>query len=200
MNTFKIETPCLIDYFKNHKSIKKQLISYINHSDCDFLESKNDYYGDLIHRLDWNQSRDFSRKWVKFLKTYLQKHFDRCAKKLGYQTVNIVNLWFQQYNKNGKHGWHTHSENYTGVYYLKFSSKDAKTELIDPFLQNKKIVINAKEGDIVIFPSYVIHRATEQLNDLKKIIISFNFNFDSINIKLFKKINKLKGINSNEFN
>ena len=104
-------------------------------------------------------------------------------------------MWFQQYNKNGKHGWHTHAENYTGVYYVKFSKDSAKTELINPFSQNKKIIINAKEGDIVMFPSYVIHRAPEQLNNSEKIIISFNINFLKILPELFVKINKLKGKN-----
>ena len=81
------------------------------------------------------------------------------------------------------------AENYTGVYYVQFSNKCAKTQLIDPFSQNKKIEIEAKEGDIVIFPSYVIHRATEQKENLEKIIISFNINFTKILPNLFKKIN-----------
>tara|TARA_A100000172_G_scaffold18469_1_gene10169 strand:- start:837 stop:1439 length:603 start_codon:yes stop_codon:yes gene_type:complete len=199
MNIFKVETPCIIKPLQEHKQIKKPLISLIKKTKSDFLKENNKYYGDLIHRLDWNDSQNFSREWVKFLKPYLQKYFNDCAKKLGYQKVNIINLWFQQYNKNGKHGWHIHSENYTGVYYLKFSNKDAKTELIDPFTKNKKIIINSKEGDIVIFPSYIIHRATEQKDDCEKIIISFNINFDSIDFNLFEKIDNLKGINSNEF-
>ena len=195
MNIFKLETPCMIQNLKDHKKIKKPLINLIKKTNADYLEDKNDYYGDLIYRLDWNDSKNFSRQWVKFLNPFLKKYFNLCAKKLGYQKVNITNLWFQQYNKNGKHGWHIHSENYTGVYYLKFSSKDAKTELINPFNHNPKMVINAKEGDIAIFPSYVIHRATKQIDDLKKIIVSFNFNFENINTNLFRKIDNLSAIN-----
>ncbi len=195
MNIFKIETACILDSLKEHKDIKKKLLSLINNTKSDFLNTNDQYSNDLIHRLDWNESRDFTREWVKFLKPYLQKHFDECAIKLGYQKANITNIWFQQYNQNGKHGWHIHSENYTGVYYLKFSSKDAKTELINPFNHNPKMVINAKEGDIAIFPSYVIHRATKQIDDLKKIIVSFNFNFENINTNLFRKIDNLSAIN-----
>lgn len=193
MKKFKLETPCMIKNLKDHKNIRDTLISLIKDTKADYLESNNEYFGDLIHRLDWNRSQDYSREWVKFVQPYLQKYFNECASKLGYQKVNISNIWFQQYNKKGRHGWHIHSENYTGVYYVKFSSKDAKTELIDPFSQNKKIIINAKEGDIVIFPSYVIHRATEQQDDSEKIIISFNFNFDFIEPSLFKTIDNLKG-------
>lgn len=195
MKKFKLNTPCLLDSFKEHKKIKNKLISLIKETKSDFLEQKDDYYGDLIHRLDWSQSTNNNRKWVKYILPFLQNHFENYAKKLGYEKVDVTNIWFQQYNKNGKHGWHTHAQNYTGVYYIKFSNKDAKTELIDPFSQNKKIIINAKEGDIVIFPSYVIHRATEQKQDSKKIIVSFNINFTKILPSLFNKIDNMIGKN-----
>ena len=197
MKKFKLETPCIINKFDKHLEVKNVLINMIKETNADFLEEKNAYYGDLIHRLDWSKSQDNSRKWVKFLQPHLQKYFNDCANKLGYQNSTITNLWFQQYNKNGKHGWHTHTGNYTGVYYVKFSNKDAKTEIIDPFSQDKKIIINAKEGDIVIFPSYVIHRATEQKEDAEKIIISFNIDFSDIQPYLFKRIDNLKGTNFN---
>jgi|TARA_R100001460_G_C3527356_1_gene173174 hypothetical protein len=199
MKKFKIETPCLIDKLKPHLKIKKQLISLLKKADFDFLESKNDYFGDLIHRLDWNNSTNFSRKWVKFLQPYLHKHLKNFANVLGYQDIRFINLWFQQYNQKGKHGWHIHGDNYTGVYYVKLSNKSAKTELINPFSQNEKIIIDAKEGDIVIFPSYIIHRAPTQKEKINKIIISFNINFELINPNLFKTIDNLKGKNTNEY-
>ena len=192
MKKFKLDTPCLLDSFKDHKKLKDTLVSLIKETKADYLNEQQDYYSDLIHRLDWSQSKDKNREWVKHILPSLQNHFENCAKKLGYEKVDVTNIWFQQYNKNGKHGWHTHAENYTGVYYVQFSNKCAKTQLIDPFSQNKKIEIEAKEGDIVIFPSYVIHRATEQKENLEKIIISFNINFTKILPNLFKKINLMK--------
>ena len=64
MNTFKkfkLETPCLIDNFKFHLKIKKKLINLLKKTDCDYLETKNKYFGDLIHKLDWSKSTDFNR-------------------------------------------------------------------------------------------------------------------------------------------
>ena len=193
MKKFKLNTPCLLASFKDHEKLKDTLVSLIKKTKADYLNEQQGYYSDLIHRLDWSQSKDKNRKWVKYILPSLQNHFENYAKKLGYEKVDVTNIWFQQYNKNGKHGWHTHAENYTGVYYVKFSNKCAKTELIDPFAQNKKIIINAKEGDIVIFPSYVIHRATEQKEDSEKIIVSFNINFTKILHSLFSKIDNMIG-------
>jgi len=192
MKKFRLNTPCLLASFKNHNKLKNTLVSLIKETKADHLNEQQGYYSDLIHRLDWSQSKDKNRKWVKHILPFLQKHFETYSRKLGYEKVDVTNIWFQQYNKNGKHGWHTHAENYTGVYYVQFSNKCAKTELIDPFSQDQKITIDAKEGDIVIFPSYVIHRATEQKGDLEKIIISFNINFTKILPSLFKKINVME--------
>ena len=199
MNIFKLETPCIIQNLQDHKKIKKDLINLLNETESDFLQDNTEYFGDLIHRLDWSKSNDFSREWVKFLKPYLHKQLKKFANKLGYQDIKFKNLWFQQYNENGKHGWHVHGDNYTGVYYVKLSDKSAKTELIDPFSQNKKIIIDAKEGDVVIFPSYVIHRAQIQKEKTNKIIISFNINFELIDPNLFKTIDNLKGKSNNEY-
>jgi len=195
MLKFKLDTPCILNTFKDHKKIKNNLIDLIKKTYSDKLKINDNYYGDLIHRLDWSKSTDPKRKWTKYLVPFIQKYFDDCANQLGYQEADIKNLWFQQYNINGKHGWHIHSENYTGVYYVKFSEKSGKTELINPFLQNKKIIINAKEGDIIIFPSYVIHRATEQLDNSEKIIVSFNINFNKILPDVIQRINNIKGKN-----
>ena len=192
MKKFKLNSACLLGSLKEHQDIKDTLINKLQKADCNYLEDKTDYVDNLIHKLDWANSQDELRDWVKYIKPYLKKYFKDCANTLGYHDVLIKNIWFQQYNKNGKHDWHVHGENYTGVYYVKFFKNSAKTELIDPFSQDKKLSIDAKEGDIVLFPSYVIHRASEQQDEFEKIIISFNLEFIDIKIDLIKKINVLK--------
>jgi len=77
------------------------------------------------------------------------------------------------------------------VYYLELPDNAPKTELIDQYNINKKITVDAKEGDIVIFPSFVIHRAPKMLTDDRKTIISFNLEFDIINEIIFSIIDNL---------
>ena len=64
MNIFKLETPCIIQNLQDHKKIKKDLINLLNETESDFLQDNTEYFGDLIHRLDWSKSSYFSRKWV----------------------------------------------------------------------------------------------------------------------------------------
>jgi hypothetical protein len=192
MKKFKINTPCVLFNLKEHLKIKKKLTSLINTTKKDSLTTIDEYHSDLIHNLDFNYSTNFSREWVVFLLKYLNNYFQKISLNLGYQKCLIRNIWFQQYKNGGQHGWHTHGGNYTGVYYLNFSNKCARTEIVDPFSQNKKITINAVEGDVVIFPSYVIHRAPKQTNRSTKTIISFNLDFDKPNQDVLNKILNLK--------
>ena len=191
MKKIKVETTALLKPFKYHNQIKENLLSKINNSYNDNLNVKDEYYGDEIHRLDWSKNLDYSREWTQFVKPKLEEHFYDCANYLNYKSCEVRGMWYQQYTKNNTHGWHIHGENYTGVYYLEFPKGSSKTELIDQYNIRKKITVNAKEGDIVIFPSFIIHRAPKIINDIRKTIISFNLQFNLINEKIFSIIDNL---------
>ena len=185
----QIGTTALLKPFKFHDAIKENLMHLINNAYNDTVSLKSEYYGDKIHRLDWSKNLDYeSRDWIKFIKPKLEEHFKECSNELNYQNCTVKGMWFQQYVKNNKHGWHIHGENYTGVYYLEMPKEAPKTELIDQYNINKKITIDAKEGDIVIFPSFIIHRAPKVQSDTRKTIVSFNLEFNLIDKNIFKVI------------
>ena len=48
-----------------------------------------------------------------------------------------------------------------------------------------------KEGDILLFPSYTIHRAPRILSETRKTIISWNCDFDMVNQRLLNTLDKL---------
>ena len=191
MKKIKINTSAILKKFKYHQEIKDDLLKKIDDSYNDNLNVKDDYYGDEIHRLDWSKNLDYNREWIKLVKPKLEEHFNECANNLNYQNCEVKGMWYQQYLKNNVHGWHTHGDNYTGVYYLEFPKGSSKTELIDQYNIHKKITIDAKEGDIVIFPSFIIHRAPKITNDIRKTIISFNLQFNLVNEKIFSIIDNL---------
>ena len=144
--------------------------------------------GNQILNLDWEKREDWSRPWVQLFKPDFEIVMNQAAQMNGYYHVLIRELWFQQYKKGNQHGWHAHANNFTGVYYLDFPEDAPTTELINPYLtvldnletvdERELIVPNVKEGDILIFPSYVIHRAPIVEKDINKSIISFNIDFE----------------------
>ena len=80
MKKFKLDTPCLLASFKDHKKLKDTLVSLIKETKSDYLNEQQGYYSDLIHRLDWSQSKDKNRKWVKHILPSLQNHFENMLK------------------------------------------------------------------------------------------------------------------------
>ena len=58
------------------------------------------------------------------------------------------------------------------MYYLEFPPGSPSTEILD---HNDNLhIVDAKEGDIIIFPSVLVHRAPPVKHQLRKTIISFN--------------------------
>jgi ectoine hydroxylase-related dioxygenase (phytanoyl-CoA dioxygenase family) len=101
-------------------------------------------------------------------------HCFQCIKNLGYDGINITEIWFQQYLNGSEHGWHCHSGNFTNVYYLELPEGTPKTQLVNPYNQKDIIEVDVKEGDLLAFPSYVLHKAPKNLSDKRKTIISYN--------------------------
>jgi len=128
-----------------------------------------------ITKTDWGNAKDFnSRHWARYILPSLSYNLTNLAKSLGHGGVTLNDLWFQQYTQNSTHGWHIHSSHYTGVLYVELPPETPKTQLI---FGNKIQEIDASEGDIVIFPSFVVHRSPKNFSNLQKTILSFNIDF-----------------------
>jgi hypothetical protein len=188
---YPLEAFAVIGPLSNHSELKASILNSIANDKQDELVAVDDYYTDAISKLDWSNAKDFTRPWVQILKPSIDQYLNDLAEQLGYQKAIIEEFWFQQYIKGNTHGWHTHGSNFTGVYYLEFDTDSPTTELIEPNTQSRKIVPNVKEGDIIIFPSFTIHRAPEITNDIRKTIVSFNFILDLIHPEMLKHLNNL---------
>tara|TARA_B100001939_G_C16858748_1_gene580823 strand:+ start:505 stop:1083 length:579 start_codon:yes stop_codon:yes gene_type:complete len=165
---------------KDHLKVKNFILNQIEKNNKESLEVTNSYFTDSIDKLDWNESKDSERPWVKFFLPSFTNAVNEFLKNSLYCGIQLKEIWYQQYLNNGTHGWHIHGHHYTGVYYLEFPNKSSKTELIFPF-NNKSQTINVSEGDIIIFPSHIIHRGLPNQSKRKTII---SFNFDIVDDKL----------------
>ena len=154
--------------------IKSELLRRIDESDNEQvveLESETD-----IAKSDWFQASDFSsRKWVKYIKQYLVPDLLEMCKSVGFDGFKMWEIWFQQYCKTNGHGWHTHSANWTSVYYLELPPDAPKTQIVNPYTQNI-IEVDVEEGDMLMFPSFILHRAPLMPNEssIRKTVVSYN--------------------------
>jgi uncharacterized RmlC-like cupin family protein len=171
MSSTVIPFPISIKPFKEHIQLKQQVIDAILRQDQ--AEHMLAFNSDII-RCDWSTSRcDGNREWLKIINYPLAVHLNEWCNAMGYQTFGITEIWFQQYATGGKHAWHTHSNNFTNVYYVHLPEGSAQTEWIDPVTKHVH-TFDVREGDIITFPSWVIHRAPINTSQETKTIISWN--------------------------
>jgi len=191
MDFFEFSSYIIKTEFSNHQDIKVELLKLFYEADSESSEKKFDLNPfENITKLDWSRSTDTQRKWVKYFFPHLKIKLDEIFKKMGYSQYSLEALWFQQYEKESYHGWHVHGSNFTAVYYVELPEDSPGTEIINPPL-NKKIHIDVKEGDVILFPSYVIHRGPPNMSNERKTIISFNTSVSEIQKDTLNKIHLL---------
>jgi len=157
---------------KDHELIRDELLSEIENANHTTIERSPGSI-DSISKLDWDSAKDRDRKWVTLFDEHFFGAIEDFLSMTPYLSIELSEMWFQQYVKCDMHNWHTHGEQYTGVYYLEFPKGSSKTELVFPY-DHSRHQIPVAEGDIIFFPAHVAHRGATNFTD-RKTIISFNF-------------------------
>ena len=173
----KKELKCFytISEFKEHTNLKAQVLDSIKVADAEHIVAPA---GEVdISRSDWHKANDTTRFWANLIVPKLMLHMEQVYSELGYNMFHLREFWFQQYNQGSGHGWHIHGANFTNVYYLDLPKGASRTQLVVPFDQKEIIEVDVKEGDVVTFPSFVIHRGPPNQGP-QKTIISYNIDID----------------------
>jgi|TARA_B110000444_G_C18513145_1_gene443200 hypothetical protein len=160
----------MINEIKNHTKIKKQLLSYIKEAESDSLDLPNEVISRTDYYVEQNLNSPNSKYWNLMLE-HIRPTYNNIAKKLCSKKWTIHNSWFQQYENKDEHPWHVHPTcQFSNVYYVELPNKNLVTQFID-----KKI--DAEEGCLITFPSYIYHRSAINNTNKRKTIISFNSSF-----------------------
>jgi hypothetical protein len=173
---FSLNTPYIIKPFKYHEEVKNSLLEFLDKAE--YRSPEHEASETHITKADWFKASDMSREWVKFIAPKLVEEIQAMYRELGFDMLKISEIWFQQYLQGSEHGWHTHSGNWTNVYYLEFPEGSPKTTLIDPFDKKTIIEVDVKEGDLLVFPAFVMHKAPINESGNRKTILSYNIDAD----------------------
>lgn len=179
---------------KNHKKIKEFILKEIEKYP-DNEEKNLSEYGAPIHKTDffdkfYNEPQGPDPYFLYFDECEPEFH-EFMKKTYAIHGFQMVGHWFQQYTRNHEHGWHTHPRsNLSLVYFVELDDPSLVTEFYDVY-EKKIFQPDAKEGDIVVFDSYMPHRAPINLTDTRKTIMSVNLNIElSIDNEVFKDVIK----------
>lgn len=166
--------PVIVSTIPNFYRVKHKILSLIN-STQDALSENNPIVELDIERSDWHINEEPERQWLKEIYPIIHDNILETCQTMGFNSYNIIQAWFQQYSEQGSHGWHIHAGNFSGVVYLDLPQGAPVTLFCDP-ITKQTFKPDASEGDIVIFPSFLLHKSAPNFSKHLKTIISFNLN------------------------
>ena len=165
----EIKSYYFLKNIKESKKIKNKLLDLLE-------EMPSSKYGGVT-KTDWALPKNFNRPYVKYFADIIRPYMNTITKKLKLDNWVIHNMWFQQYEKNSYHKWHTHaSVQFSSVYYLELPNKKTSTQFKN-IVDNNVFSIDVEEGDLLLFPSCLLHRSPKNKSKKRKSIIAFNSSF-----------------------
>ena len=102
-------TPIALSSVPNHESIKSDLMDLINSCDARRIVDENCNTLDIT-RCDYDMEiphEDFvdnPRPWVDYLRPHLVPVIQEIHQELGFDTLKVHKIWFQQYETESIHG------------------------------------------------------------------------------------------------
>ena len=158
---------------QSHNEIKQSMLNLI-----DLYEQKEqcpDYQcPDHITKTDFFDSNRTCEYMNIFTSNSGSEHLRKTiCEKYWVDNISIGNSWFQQYFKGDFHRWHLHNSTISMTYFLELDDKKYSTEFID-IEKKKTFQLNVTEGDVVIFPSHLLHRSPIIKSKNRKTSIALN--------------------------
>lgn len=162
-----LECSALVFDVENHAEKKDKILQQIN----DFSEATS--YVD-ISRSDWDLPASVKRPYYDLMVELLNPVIQQFVDFYGYKSADWCNYWFQQYENGDWHDVHTHPGTmFSVVYYIELPDDAPSTEL---YVSGEKVSTNAKEGQVLIFPSILYHSSPKNNSERRKTIIATNLN------------------------
>jgi hypothetical protein len=152
---------------KDHNKHKINLLKLIDSMPKVSFNTK----AEEIDKSDWCLNSFYHRKYWDYFFNLLDPWFETMENKYGSNQakMKIETYWFQQYFKNNFHSWHNHPRcHFSSVYYLELYKNELATEFKEFNLTD------VQEGDIITFPSYLLHRSPINNYKKRKTVIVFN--------------------------
>lgn len=175
MKKYQISCPLVIKHLPSHERYKDELLSLIEQSDGELAENHNDN----ITETDFfypNPRRLYEPLFMTIVKDVVKQLSNEFVDAGSTEFKSkLHHPWYQRYSKSDTHSWHDHAYDATLsiIYYLELPRGTPSTEFLDPYT-GRVHRPRVKEGDVLMFPSFVSHRSPENKSDQIKTIISMN--------------------------
>ena len=160
---------------ENWSENKKKMLDALPPEDDSQLEPNGTgLYTDFFVNGKVQQMPSYFNTVLDIIKPYLQSFMDG-------NPVDFVEMWYQKYYNMVEHKAHTHGfTGWSSIIYVEFDPEiHESTKFFSPFRQPwdcdmETFQPKVKEGDMILFPSSVLHEAPLTRTDTRRTIISYN--------------------------
>ena len=160
---------------ENWSENKKKILDALPPEDDSQLEpSGSGLYTDFFINGKVKEFPSYFHTVVDVIKPYLKNFMDG-------NPVEFVEMWYQKYYNMVEHKTHCHGfTGWSSIIYVEFDPKvHQSTRFFSPFRQPWDCDVEVfqpkvKEGDMILFPSSVLHEAPVNRTDTRRTIISYN--------------------------
>lgn len=176
--------PTPVYFSKLNRELTKEEIFFINNSKLDIIQNEGNVRS--------NESYILNNKILKNLKEELdltvQDYFNKIISPANNITPYITQSWLNFTEKNQYHHKHTHPNSLvSGVFYINCNEEHDKIKFFNEPYQVIKLEVKdwnewnaeswflpVKNGNIVLFPSSLIHMVETKQGDNTRISLAFN--------------------------
>jgi len=172
MIVHQVQAPIFISCAQDHATIKPKILEVIASAD----KFSHSWGTGRITNTDFhvkdNFSKGISEQYWDMFKPNAFQHLSKLCDFFHVPKFNISTYWFQEYHLGDQHSWHTHGDcMFSNVYYLSLPDGACKTTFR---IFGKEVEFDVSEGDIISFPSHIVHCSKEHKGQQPKVVISFN--------------------------
>ena len=160
---------------ENWSENKKKILDALPPEDDSQLEPNGTgLYTDFFINGKVKELPSYFHTVVDVIKPYLKSFMDG-------NPVEFVEMWYQKYYNMVEHKTHCHGfTGWSSIIYVEFDPKvHESTRFFSPFRQPWDCDVEVfqpevKEGDMILFPSSLLHEAPVNRTDTRRTIISYN--------------------------
>lgn len=173
MDIFSIKAPIIVSRVPNHRQVKEQVIASLDTMGTFSLQTP----GQNLASTDWHVSSDIPRLYWGAVQPIVDTHIADVGRALDLVGGRVVNYWYQQYREGDYHEWHIHPTcMFSNVYFVDLPN--GKQTTFKSFGEELQFAV--QEGDILTFPSHLIHCSKALNTNATKTVLVFNSDYDSV--------------------
>lgn len=173
MKTYLAPTQIFVSKLHAHAETKSHILNVISNDGFGRISSPQEE----IHKTDY-PSTSHRRVWLDAFYKAVAPCMDDVQSALGLNSWAISEAWYQWYEHGDFHGRHMHPGcSFSGVYFMELPNGSVKTRL---YSDSGSTVVNMpeiSEGEILFFPSAMMHESPRNISGGRKIVVAFNCDF-----------------------